>query len=106
LEVPVGETRIATVEQDMRGVPRAFGGVRIGGTWRALDPIRLRCGCGRAYTLAEFRALPGAGVWRLGGFSGEQRRCACGSHRTVRLCLGLVDAMWAAAKLVRKAVRT
>lgn len=49
-------------------------------------PIFHRCGCGRAYTLAAWRALPDRKLWTvedcdtLEVWTYEQRQCACGSH--------------------------
>src|SRR3990167_3612793 len=50
------------------------------------DPV-VTCGCGRQYTLAQFRALPLGGVvgYRVGGdaWELESRHCSCGSTQSV-----------------------
>ena len=51
--------------------------------------IIMKCGCGLAYTLAEWNTRPLAGTMDdgLGGVL-ELRQCRCGSHRSRQLSVG------------------
>lgn len=49
--------------------------------------IVVDCGCGKSYTLEQFRALPGGGYCSAGlpGVELELRHCSCGSTRAINV---------------------
>lgn len=59
---------------------------------RVGEPFSRECGCGRAFTRAEWEALPRLRDWTIDGRVFELRACACGSTMADRPLQTAADA--------------
>jgi hypothetical protein len=71
----------------LRGLALLAGSLLLGSAPESSFPKR--CSCGRVYTAAMWRRLPGGKLWKLPwGEVQEMRDCVCGSTMNVVLVQG------------------